>query len=100
MKAGIYRYTFNESVSMPEAEATLQLAILAAESLFGEATVRLSAGYTIDEDKRVCVLDATNEVGRSICQIYTGYVTHEFGADAFRVRQVEAAQREPAEVAA
>jgi hypothetical protein len=88
MQPKVYRYVLDESVPMNEAEATLQLAILAAESLFGESTVRLNAAYTIDEQRRVCVVDAGNEVGRSICQIFTGYLAREFGADTFTVRAV------------
>lgn len=54
--------------------------------LIAESTVRMDAAYTIEEEGRVCVVDANNEVGRCICRIYTGYLTREFGADAFNVR--------------
>lgn len=89
MPSEIYRYTFDESVSMSDAESTLQLAILAAESLLGESIVRLDAAYSIDEQRRVCVVDASTEVGRSICRIFTGYLTREFGDHAFQVRPVQ-----------
>jgi hypothetical protein len=94
MRGAIYRFTFDESVCMADAEATLQLAILGAESLFGESTVRMDAAYSIDEDRHVCVVDARNEVGRCICQIFTGYLGRELGPDAFRVRAVPE-QRSP-----
>lgn len=94
MQSNVYRYVFGESVPMEEAEATLHLAILAAESLFGESTVRMDAAYSIDEGRRICVVDASNEVGRCICQIFTGYLTREFGRGAFQVRLAPA--REPA----
>lgn len=89
MHSGIYRFEFGEGMSMSEAEATLQLAILAAESLLGESTVRLDAAYSIDEQRRVCVVDASSEVGRSICRIFTGYLTREFGEHTFQVRPVQ-----------
>ncbi len=81
-----YRYVFHDAVPIAEAEATLHLAILAAQSLFGEARVRMDASYSIDEQRRVCVVDASNDVGRCVCRIFTGYLTREFGDSAFRVR--------------
>jgi len=90
MRSDIYRYVFNDSVPIEEAEATLHLAILAAESLFGESRVRMDEAYSIDEGARVCVIDATSEVGRSICRIFTGYLIREFGQDRFTVRAAAA----------
>ena len=89
MKSDIYRFTFAAPIDIAEAEATLHLAILATESLFGESRVRMDAAYTINEDARVCVIDASTEVGRSICRIFTGYLIREFGQDQFAVRAVE-----------
>ena len=96
MQGAIYRFIFDKSVSMADAETTLQLAILGAESLFGESMVRMDAAYSIDEARRVCVVDASNEVGRCICRVFTGYLAREFGGDAFSVRP--AAQRRAADV--
>lgn len=100
MQPAVYRYVFDKSISMEETEATLHLAILAAESLFGESAVRLDAAYSIDEERRVCVVDATNEVGQCICRVFTGYLTREFGDSAFRVRPIDTRKREPATVPA
>ena len=88
MRSDIYRYVFTDTVPIEDAEATLHLAILAAESLFGESRVRMDVAYSIDESARVCVIDATNEVGRSVCRIFTGYLIREFGQDRFTVRAV------------
>lgn len=88
MRSAVYRFTFDESVNMADAEATLQLAILGAESLHGESTVRMDTAYSIDEQHRICVVDARNEVGRCICQIFTGYLSREFGGGTFSVRAV------------
>lgn len=93
MQPAIYRFSFDESVSMTDVETTLHLAILGAEGLFGESTVRMDATYSIDEARRVCVVDARNEVGRSICQLFTGYLVKELGPDAFRVRPTRQASR-------
>jgi len=92
MRPDIYRYVLNETVPIEDAEATLHLAILAAESLFGESCVRMDVAYTIHEDSRVCLIDASTEVGRSICRIFTGYLIREFGQDRFKVRAVDAPQ--------
>lgn len=89
MRSTLYRYKFDGSVPMPEIEASLHLAILAAEGLFGESKVRMDCAYSIDEKRRVCVVDGSNEVGRCICQIFTGYLTKEFDPDSFRVRRVK-----------
>lgn len=86
MESMRYRYEFEQALSMEEVEATLHLAIVAAESIFGSSTVRMDARYSIDEQRCFCVVDASSKVGRCICQIFTGYLTREFGGGAFRVR--------------
>jgi hypothetical protein len=88
MQPAIYRFEFDESVVMADVETTLHLAILGAEGLFGESSVRMDGAYSIDEQRRACVVDARNEVGRCICQIFTGYLGREIGGDAFSVRAV------------
>ncbi len=90
MSTGSYRFTFIESISMPDVEATLYLAIIGAEALYGESTVRMDSAYSIDKQSRVCVVDARNEVGRCIAQIFTGYLTRELGNALFTVRAVAA----------
>ena len=93
MQPVIYRFEFDEPVPMTDVEATLHLAILGAEGLFGESSVRMDGAYSIDEKRRVCVVDARNEVGRSICQLLTGYLVKELGPDAFRVRPTRQTSR-------
>jgi len=89
MQLAIYRFEFEESVSMSDVEATLHLAILGAEGLYGESTVRMDGAYAIDEHRRVCVVDARSEVGRAICQLFTGYLARELKPDSFSVRPVQ-----------
>ena len=88
MEPKIYRFDFDETLSMGDVEATLHLAILAAEGLFGESTVRMDASYSIDDEHRICIVDARNEVGRSISRVFTGYLGREFGETSFNVRAV------------
>ena len=48
MTKELYRYTFKPDVPLEEVEASLLLAVLATESLHGEAQVRLDAAHFLD----------------------------------------------------
>jgi hypothetical protein len=94
-----YRYRFPTPLPLEEIEASLVLALLAAECLHGEAQVRLDAAHFLDRDRRSCVIDADTAVGRDVNRLFTGFVRREFGEDAFSVDRVDAAaQSQPAEV--
>jgi len=82
---------------MQDVEESLLLAVLAAECLYGEARVRLDAGYSISEEKHALVVDAGTDIGRSINRIFTGFVTREFGEDAFKVERLKRNKREEAD---
>jgi len=84
----IYRYRFGESMVLHEAEESLLLAVLAVESLYGRSPVRLDAAFCLDREKRSCVVDAGSEVGRAIARIFTGFLTRQFGEEAFRVERL------------
>lgn len=86
MPTNVFRFNFGDAVSMEEAEASLHLAIIAAEGLFGESVVRMDASYHLDQPQRVIVVDASNEVGNAIARIFTRLAICEFGEDAFSVR--------------
>jgi hypothetical protein len=88
MDRALYRYRFEKDVPMKEARESLLLSVLAAECLHGEARVRLDADYRFGRAKRSCVIDASTEVGRDICRIFTGFAIKEFGEDAFRVERI------------
>jgi hypothetical protein len=89
MSAEIYRYTFAPAVPIEEVEASLVLAIMAAESLHGQAQVRLDAGHSLDGDKRRLVIDAGTQVGRDLNRLFLGFVSREFGEDSFQVERVD-----------
>ena len=88
MSRDIYRYRFERDVPMKEARESLLLAVLATESLHGRSLVRLDASFCLEEKKRTCVVDAGTEVGRHIARIFTGFITREFGEEAFRVERL------------
>jgi len=100
MSAEVYRYCFARSISFEEVKASFMLAIMATESLHGPAQVRLDAAHAIDAEKRLCVIDASTPVGRDINRLFVGFVSREFGEDAFRVERIETAQEhtQPQEV--
>jgi hypothetical protein len=96
MTEELYRYVFVPEVPAEEVEASLLLAVLAAESLHGEAQVRLDAAHFLDPDRRSCVVDAATAVGRDLNRLFVGFLRREFGADAFQVERVAAERAEPA----
>ncbi len=96
MRKTVYRYRLEDGVPLQEVEETILLAVLAAESLHGEARVRLDASYRFNRDKRVCVIDAGTEVGRDVCRLFTGLAIKEFGRDSFQVERITPSQDCPA----
>jgi hypothetical protein len=92
MTPEVYRFEFSEALPTEEIEATLTLAILATESLHGEAQVRLDAGHCLDREQRVCVIDAATTVGRDLNRLFVGFLNREFGEGAFRVARIAADQ--------
>jgi hypothetical protein len=101
MPRDVYRYSIQPHVPLDEVEASLLLALLATESLHGEAQVRLDASHYLDPDRRACVIDAGTLVGRDVNRLFVGFLRREFGEDAFRVERVDSVpHHEPQEVCA
>jgi hypothetical protein len=97
MTVDAYRYVFQAAVPAVEIESTLVLSILAVEALHGESQTRLDAGHAFDGGMRVVVIDAGTAVGKDLNRVFIGFVTREFGPEAFRVERVTpAAQPVPA----
>ena len=88
MNREIYRYNFTADVPLRDVEESLLLAVLATESLHGRSLVRLDASFCLQEKKRSCVVDAGTQVGRHIARIFTGFLTREFGEEAFKVERL------------
>jgi len=97
----VYRYGFQPQVPLEEVEASLLLALMATESLHGEAQVRLDAAHYLDPIQRACVIEAGTPVGRDINRLFVGFLRREFGEDAFQVERGETVPHpEPQEVCA
>jgi hypothetical protein len=84
-----YRYSFASHITVEDVEATLVLAVLAAESLHGESDVRLDAGHAFDAAARRCIIEAATPVGRDLCRLFTGFLRREFGDSAFGVERAD-----------
>ncbi|QDU28845.1 hypothetical protein ETAA8_39500 [Anatilimnocola aggregata] len=96
MPAQHYRYEFSHDLAIEDVEASLLLAIMAAESLFGESQTRLEARHFLDVDQRACIVDVSTSVGDSFNKLFTGFLTRECGPDSFTVRPVRSADRSTA----
>jgi len=89
----VYRYCFNNDVDPADVESSLVLAILACQSLHGEAQVQLDASHFWDAAMRTCVIDAGTVVGRDIARLFLGFLRREFQEDQYVVRRIESPQR-------
>jgi hypothetical protein len=78
-------FTFSPGVPLPEAEATLRLAVLAVESLHGADRMQLELHVRVERAERRFVIDTATDVGRTLAVIFSGYARREFGEDAVRV---------------
>ncbi len=102
MSDTVFRFSFRAGIDLTEVEATLQLAIVAAEGLFGEARVRMEVAYHVDAPRSMILIDGRTGAGDAVVRIFTAFVTREFGEDAFHVRRTSqpiASQPEPAAAA-
>lgn len=82
------RYRFNETAPLKDVEESLLLAIVAAECLHGESRVRLDVSYCISKQKRACVVDTSTPAGEDVNSIFTGFISREFGEEAFQVQRI------------
>ncbi len=90
MTANVFRFEFEPSVVIAEAELTLHLATYAVEGLYGEARVRLEAAYRLDESRNDILVDGGTEVGAALVKVFTRLLLREFGQDGFHVRLANA----------
>ncbi|MBI3863567.1 MAG: hypothetical protein HY290_16880 [Planctomycetia bacterium] len=72
-------------------ETAYLLAVLSAESIHGEAQVRLDEAHVFEPVSRTCTIDASTPVGRDINRLFTGYVRREFDEGQFQIKRLDAA---------
>ena len=88
MHNNVYRFSFDSTVPLMEAELTLNLAVVATQGIYGEARVRTDVAYHVDEPRSVIYIDGTTETGSALVRVFTAFALHMFGPDAFQVRRV------------
>lgn len=93
-----YRYDFRAGISIEDIEASMVLALVAAEALHGETAVQLAGCHAINRDERSCIVDAETPAGRDLNRLFAGFLLREFGPTSFDVRRTDA-QVMPAAVA-
>jgi len=84
-----YVYCLRRHVDIDDVQDTLTLAVLGAENLHGRARVRLDGWWSLDRQRRRCMIDASTTVGQDIARLFTGFLGREFGDNAFSVRLAE-----------
>ena len=89
MSPEICRYKFAPIIPFAEVESALVLAIKATENLHGQTQVRLDAAHVADADTRSCVVDASTPVGRDLNRMFIGFISREYGPDAFTIERVD-----------
>jgi hypothetical protein len=89
MTSNVYRYTFSANIPIEEVEASLLLAVMATESIHGESQTRLDAAHYLDVTNRCCIVSDGTPAGRDLNRVLIGFLTREFGADAFKVERVD-----------
>ena len=88
MKRERYQYHFTNTIAMQDVEDTLMLSVIAAEALHGRSQVNLDATFRLNKKERTCEITMSTAVGRDIACIFTGFLTREFGEDAFIVKRL------------
>ena len=91
MNPVIYRYRFKPRVPLQDVEETLLLGVLAAEGLHGAARIEMDVCYCFDRERHACVVDGRSPAGRDVARIFTNFLRHEFGPEAFEVKAVDVA---------
>lgn len=89
MSSQVYRYVLCRPIPFPDVMATLDLALIAVQSLHGAERTRLDARFASDTHRQTLVIDAATPVGQALNQVFVGFVRREFGEDAFRVERVD-----------
>lgn len=77
------RFEFEKGVKPKLIEDKVDLAIRTAEHAFGETKVRLSVAYLVKKNK--AIIDVSNEIGKYVARVFTGFMTESVGEDKFTV---------------
>ena len=92
----VCRFEFGDRLDRETIEAQLALAIITAESTFGQPKVRMSAAYCVspvsvtggEQEKPQVAIDVSTDVGEHIAQVFTGLMIRQLGEEGFTVDRV------------
>ena len=84
-----YRYALCRPIPFPDVLATLDLSLLAVQSIHGEEQTRLDARYVSEPKRFALVIDASTEVGQSLNKVFCGFARREFGDSAFKIERID-----------
>ena len=82
-----YQFQFQADMDMTDVEESLQLALIAVESLHGHSEMLLGTGYSVDAAHRTVLIDGNTRVARHLCRLFCGFISREFGDDVFAVER-------------
>ncbi len=85
--AAVCKFKFVKGIDKKLIESQIAIAVIAAESTFGQSKVRINAAY--DLIGRTVIIDVSSEVGEQIAQVFTGLITHQFGEEKFSVERIK-----------
>ena len=88
MQRQVFRYRFQENVSLDDIEAEIVLALLNVECLHGPARTRLEATHYLDGEQRMLIVDATTEVAEDFNRLLVGGLLRAYGPDGFQVTRL------------
>lgn len=80
------QFRFAPSVSIPNIEMTLHLAMFAVEGLIGRVAVHLDARYRVEMDGNAITIDGGTLAGQLLIRIFAGLLHREIGDSAFEIR--------------
>jgi len=89
----VCKFKFQDEIGKDTIEDEMARAIKTAEYTFGQAKVRLHAGYLATNNK--AVIDVSSDVGEYIAQIFIGLMTDRLGEDKFTMERIRKRDDEP-----
>ena len=63
------------------------LALVALESLYGKAAVRLDCRFRTDPATKVFHINSGTSTGNDLAKLFTGFVINAYGNDSVRIRR-------------
>lgn len=83
----VCRFKFKSGINKEIIEEQIALAIISAESVFGQPRVRLCAGYAVSGNK--AVIDISSGIGEHVAEVFTGLMIRKVGENSFTVERIK-----------